>query len=155
MKFKPLTTNERAEHQYTWVGTITADDLTQTVVATAQTIEFCKLQAGDQVQGCIWHVKTLFTGPAITTVALTVGDIAGVATHIATADIGVAGVANTWKAGNVQVLYVAADKLACTFTPAAGQALNTVNRGEVLIYAKLIRVKNVSDGQAATAIAKT
>jgi hypothetical protein len=159
MIFKPLTTNERAETPgFTHVGIVTADDLTNTVVAAIQTIEFCKLLAGDQVQRVIWYLKTPFQQTGVggnNTTTASVGDIAAVTTHMVAAETNLNGTEIIWRAGNTAVLYTAADKFAATFTPMTGTALSSINRGELLIFVALCRVRYVAEAMAATSIGKT
>lgn len=149
MIFRTLTTNERAESSgFTHVGVVTSDDLTQTVVTTAQLIEFCKLVAGDQVLRVKAFLKLPFqctTDAADNATTASVGDNAAVTTHLAAAVVNVNGTEIIWRAGNTAVLYTATDKLTVNFVPTTGKALSALNRGELHVLFALDRSKLISD----------
>jgi hypothetical protein len=159
MKVRPLTTNERAEAPgYTHVASITADDMTNAVDGAIQTLTLVALKAGDAIMRVFWHLKVPFQNtlePANNTTTISVGDDAGVATHLAATQANLNGTEIIFAAGNTYVLYVAASNLKITATPFAGTNLNELNRGELLVYFALARLKDVSDAIAATLIAKT
>lgn len=160
MKLRVLTTNERAESPgYTHVLVITADDLTVTTVATLQTLTVCPLNAGDQIMRVAWHLRRAFENTADAAYAVqtvSVGDDAGVATHLAAGEVNINGTELIWRTGNTVVLYTAGSNLTVTFTaPAAGKAVASLNRGELLIYFALSRLKFISDAIASSQIAKT
>jgi hypothetical protein len=159
MKFRALTTNERAETPgFTHVGIITADDLTTTTVTVVQTITFCALAAGDQVLRVMWHLKTPFQNTADATndsTTVSVGDTALVTTHLTAGQANLNGTEVIWRATNTAVLYTAADVFTATITPKTASAVSVINRGELLIYVSLARVRYVSEAMSATPIAKT
>jgi hypothetical protein len=150
MIFRTLTTNERAEScGFTHVGVVTADDLTQTTVTTAQLITFTTgIVAGDQVVRVGWYLKLPFQNTLVgadNATTASVGDTAAVGTHLAPAVVNVNGTEIIWRAGNTAVLYTAGDKLTANFIPTTGSALSALNRGELHIYFALSRLKAISD----------
>ena|SRR5439155_14152665 len=159
MKFRPLSTNERAETPgYTHVGIITADDLTQATANTLQTITFTALRAGDAVLGVFWYLKTPFRNTAdaaFNSDTISLGDTAAVTTHLTAAEANANGTFVTFRLGTTGVLYTAADILTVTINSMAAKSLVNINRGELLVFYRLSRVKDSGDALAATAIAKT
>lgn len=159
MKFRPLTTNERAETPtFTHVAIITADDLTQATANTLQTITLCALAAGDVVQRVMWYLRRAFENTAdaaFNSDTVSVGDTAAVTTHLAAAEANINGTEIIWRTGNTAVLYTAADVLTVTINSMAAKSLVNINRGELLLFFSLSRVKFAVDAIASSQIAKT
>lgn len=159
MKLRPLTTNERAELPgSTHVCVITADDLTQTATNTAQVLTVCALNAGDSVRAFDWDLRVPFqnTGDAaFNSDTISIGDDASATQYAAAAEANANGTFVTWRTGSTVVLYTAASHILVTVNSMAAKALNNINRGELLIFFTLRRMKNVADAMASTQIAKT
>jgi len=142
----------------THVAILTADDLTQTVVATLQTFTLCALQPGDIIRKTAWYLRVPFQNTldaAFNTTTVSMGDTAAVTTHLAAAEANLNGTEIIWRVGSVVVLYTAADILTVTFNSMAAKALSSINRGELLLFFALERLKFVADAIASTVIAKT
>jgi hypothetical protein len=159
MKIRPLTTNERAETPgYTHVAVITADDLTQATANTAQTITLFALKVGDIVKRIGWYLRVPFQNTAdaaFNSDTVSVGDTAAVTTHLAAAEANLNGTEIIWRTGVVNVLYTAADILTVTFNSMAAKSLLNLNRGELILFISLERMKDVADAMASTQISKT
>jgi len=159
MIVRPLTTNERAETPgFTHVAVINADDLTQAVAATLQTITLCGLLAGDVLARFQWFLRTPFQNTAdaaFNTTTVSVGDTASVATHLAAAEANLNGTEIIHRIGVTSVLYTANDVLTITFNSQAAKTLLSINRGELLLFFDLQRVKYVADAMAIKAVSKT
>jgi hypothetical protein len=140
------------------VGIITADDLTVTVAATLQTIQFAALLPGDQILRVAWYLRVPFEVKGDASYAaqtVSIGDVAAVGTHLAAAEVNINGTEIIWRAGNTAVLYTAADKFAATFTaPAAGKSVSMLNKGELHVFTAVSRLKYVSDAVSASIISK-
>jgi hypothetical protein len=159
MNVKPLTTNERAETPgFTHVAIITADDLKQATANTAQTITLFALAAGDVVKRIGWYLRVPFQNTAdaaFNTTTASVGDTAAVTTHLAAAETNLNGTEIIWRTGVVNVLYTAADIFTITFNAMAAKSLVNLNRGELILFVSLERMKYVADAVASSSIAKT
>jgi len=159
MKFRPLTTNERAETPgFTHVAIVTADDLTTSTANTTQTITLATLQAGDQVQRVKWYLKTPFqdtTSAGNDATTASVGDSAAVTTFLAAGETNLNGTELIWRTFNTVVAYTAGDFITVTFTPKTTTNLNAINRGELLLFFSIFRPTFVAQAISATAISKT
>lgn len=137
-----------AHRGMTHMAIATADDLSQTTAATAQTITVCNLVAGDVIGAVEDNVIVPFENtadPAFNTTTRTLGDNTGVATHTAAAEANKNGTVVTKKYSNTAVgPYTAADKLAVTFNAMAAKNLNAINKGELHIFYSLLRVDQLS-----------
>jgi hypothetical protein len=162
MLLRPLTTNERAETPgFTHVARITADDLTQATVATAQTIDLATLAKNDIILRVAGYIRVPFQNtldsPGFNSTTVSIGDTSGVAA------LAVAGEANANGTfvntlGTVLTggkLYTAADTLRVTFNSMAGKALANLNRGEYYVFAAICRLAEVANAMAAARISKT
>lgn len=143
---------------YSHVVVLTANDLTQTTVNTLQSFTAFALKAGDQIKRVTWYLKRAFENTldaAFNSATISIGDNAAVTTHLAAAEANVNGTEIIWRTGNTVVLYTAADIFKITVNSMAAKALNDINRGELLIFVSLTRVKNVADAVASTQLSKT
>jgi len=158
MIFRSLSTNERAEAPgYTHLCEVTADDLTQATVATAQTITVSTFNAGDQMIRVFWYLKKSFQNTAdaaFNTTTVSVGDTALVTTHLAAAETNTNGSFVTYRTGNTLVLYTAADILTVTFNAMAAKALSSINRGDLVLLFGRSRLKELGDSIASPRYAK-
>jgi hypothetical protein len=148
MKFYPLTTPERAELGHTHVIEVTADDLTQTTVATAQTLNTPHTFAiGDFVERITWLLETPFqdfSDNAFNTDTVSVGDsVGGVATILAATEANLNGseVLNKTAVptGTPSTGFTAATVLTVTFNSMAAKALNDIDRGVLYLAMRAFR----------------
>jgi hypothetical protein len=163
MTVKPLALHEQAAHAgFTHFARITADDLTQTTANTAQTFTLFNVVAGDVMVKTMDYVAVpfgLYTAGVLDTAfnstTRSVGDNS-VATHIAAgeANANVITAATTTRLGNTAVSYSAANTFTVTFNAMSAKSLSSINRGELHVFVQILRVKQISAGQTAAAIAK-
>ena len=143
MKLFPLTTPERAELGLTHVVEVTADDLTQTVVTTAQTLTTAHIFAiGDYVERITTVLEVPFENTADAAFLLSpmsVGDsVGGVATILAAIEVNKNGsfVSNKTfiPTGTPSTGFTAATTLTITFgTPTAGKKYSDINKGIIYV----------------------
>lgn len=159
MKFRPLSTNERAETPgFTHIGIITADDLTQATANTLQTLTLATIAAGDQIQRVKWYLRVPFQNTAdaaFNSDTISVGDTAAVTTHLSAAEANLNGTEIIWRTGNTTVGYTAADVLTVTINSMAAKSLVDINRGELILLISLCRPTFVINAIASSQIAKT
>ncbi len=155
---RPLTTNEQADNGgYTHEARITADALTTTTAATAQTLTIAPLLPGDQMAKVAYKLKTNFKNSAdaaFNTSTMSVGDDAGVATHIAAKETNANGTVVPNFAGTAVTPYTAANNIKVTFNSMVGKNLNSLNTGEVVIFFQLVRLSQLEQAGAGASIAK-
>jgi hypothetical protein len=142
---RPLGTQEQAGNGgFTHESIVTADDLTQTTVAAAQTITLAVLATNDIILKVGWKLKTAFkdvSDAAYNTTTISIGDNTGVATHIAAFEVNENGTEIFEKYSNTAVgPYTAADKIAITFNSMAAKALFNIDTGEVHVFFQLLRM---------------
>lgn len=158
MLVRPLSTNERAEMPgFTHLAVVTADDLTATVVTTAQALTLCAVKNGDIIQRAIGVPVVPFQNSAdatnnTTTVSL--GDAGSATRHLAATEANANGTFAR-VIGSTMYLYTAAGSLLLTVTPKSGTAPNVINRGEYHVFFCLTRSDDVSNAVARAAISKT
>jgi len=159
MYFKELAIQEKAANNATHQLVITANDLTQTTVNTAQSFNVAALPVGSIIAGVWLRLITGFikggsaadTGFNSTTVDI--GDT-GLATRFATAQqvngnsgsVITAPVYSATQGGP----YAASQFLTVNFNSMAAKALASLNTGELHILVNLIDAKKLSDLQIAT-----
>jgi hypothetical protein len=148
MIVRPLGTQEQAgQTGFTHVAVITADDLSQAVVATAQTILINALLAYDVIVKVGWYLKIPFkdvSDPAFNTTTMSVGDNAAVTTHIPATELNENGTEILSHYSNTAVRYTAADKIAVTFNSMAAKALLNIDVGELHVFFTLLRMSNLA-----------
>ena len=157
MLTKPLALHELAAHRgMTHMSIVTADDLTQTTVNTAQSIKLCDLVAGDIIGAIEDNVVVPFENTAdaaFNTTTRSLGDNAGVATHAAAAEANKNGTVVVKKFSNTAVgPYTAADQVRVTFNAMAAKALSSINKGELHIFFSILRVDQLSRSNTASLI---
>ena len=143
MKFYPLTTNERAEIGHTHALEVTADDLTQTTVTTAQTLTSTyQFGVGEFIERVSTYLKTPFENTADAAFLLSpmsVGDsVGGVATIQAAIETNKNGAFVTNKTsvpgGTPSTGFTAVTFLTVTFgTPTAGKKYIDINKGSIVV----------------------
>ena len=164
MTVKPLALQEQAGNGgFTHFARITADDLTNATLAAAQTFTLLNLVAGDVMVKTMDYVAIPFgvysaagvLDTTFNTSTRSIGDNT-VTTHIAAGEANANAItaATTTRLGNTPVTYSAANTFSVTFNSMAAKALSTINRGELHVFIQILRVKQVSAGQTASAIAK-
>jgi hypothetical protein len=163
MTVKPLALHEQAANGgFTHFIRITADDLTNATLAAAQTFTAMNLVAGDVMAKTMDYVAIPFgvyaagvLDATFNTTTRSIGDNT-VTTHIAAGEANANAItaATTTRLGNTPVTYSAANTFSVTFNSMAAKALSTINRGELHVFVQILRVKQVSAGQTASAISK-
>ncbi len=132
MKFRTLSTNEKAEMPTrTHVCIITADDLTQAVANTAQTLSVLALNAGDEVVGLTWYLRAPFqnTGdPAFNSDTISVGDDGSATQYLTAAEANFNGTYVTWRTTTTVVLYTAGSHILVTVNSMAAKILNNITQ---------------------------
>ncbi len=155
---RPLALHEMAAHRgMTHMTIITADDLTNTTAAAAQTLKLCDLVAGDILAAIEDNVIVPFENTAdaaFNTTTRSAGDTAtGVAAHYAAAEANKNGTVVTKKYSNTAVgPYTAADKVAITFNSMAAKNLNAINKGELHVFFAILRVDQLSKSNVVSLI---
>jgi hypothetical protein len=148
MIVRPLGTQEQAgQTGFTHVAVITADDLTNATLAAAQTITLVLLSAYDVIVKVGWYLKTPFkdiSDTGFNTTTMSVGDNAGVATHIPATETNENGTEIFSHYSNTAVRYTAADKIAVTFNSMAAKALNNIDTGELHVFFTHLRMSNLA-----------
>ncbi len=158
MILRPLATNEQAGNDgMTHEAIVTADDLTTAAANTAQTIKLCDLVAGDIILRVATRLKTAFkvsSDAAFNTSTYSVGDNAGVATHIAATEVNANGtpVIEKISTATAGTPYTATDKIAVTFNAMAAKSLLSMNTGELHILFKLLRPSIIEQATSAQTI---
>ena len=152
---RPLSTFECADSGCNYAATVTADALTTTATATAQTLTIVSLKAGDAIDRVFWRLKTTFqdaSDAAFNTDTMSIGDTAtGVAKWIAAKEVNENGTEILYFANFVGgTVYTAADSFTMTFNSQTGKALNDLDTGEVELYFHLVRASRLE--KATTAI---
>jgi hypothetical protein len=156
---RPLTANEAALNAgMTHIATITAQELTETTVNTAQTFTLCALKAGDILMKVAWRIKTFFkdaSDTAFNTTTLSVGNTAtGVAAHVAAIETNVNGTEVRQGFSNTAVHYAAADSLTVTLNAMAAKALSNIDAGEIEILFQILRPATLEEAAGASLITK-
>ena len=136
---------------------ITADDLTTTVVTTAQNLKICDLVAGDAIIRVETNLIVPFENTADATnntTTVSVGDTAtGVAKWTAATESNKNGTAVLYVlSATAATIYSAADKLAVNFIPKTGAALNIINKGELHVFFGILRTKQLSNANTVSLI---
>jgi hypothetical protein len=153
MLVRPLTTNERAEIPgFTHIAIITANDLTQTTVATAQAFTLCGVKAGDILYRAIGEPVVPFQNTldaAFNSDTVSLGDTGLATRHLAATEANQNGTFLKVM-GNTPYLYTAADSLIATVNSMAAKALNNINRGEYHFLFCLTRSRLISDAVVRT-----
>lgn len=155
---RPLALHEMAAHRgMTHMSIITADDLTQATVNTAQSLTLCNLVAGDIIGSVEDNVVVPFENTAdaaFNTTTRSAGDTAtGVAAHYAAAEANKNGTVVTKKFSNTAVgPYTAADILRVTFNAMAAKALLSINKGELHVFFSILRVDQLSKSNTVSLI---
>lgn len=157
MIVRPLTTNERAEVPgFTHVIVITANDLTQAVVATAQTFDVFALLAGDIIAKAIGVPVVPFRDASDATFnsdTVSIGDTGLATRHTAATESNGNGTFLRVQ-GNTSFLYTAADKLRITVNSMVAKALVNIDIGEYHAFVSLVRTDDVSKAIARTGMNK-
>ena len=157
MIVKPLSLNEAGHHGWTHFVRITADDLTNTTNAAAQTLTLLVLSAGDIMKEIEDNVIVPFgvhaagvLDTAFNTTTRSLGDTSLVTTWTAAAEANPNGtvIAKTWKVNTTVAPYTAANTVTLTFNSMAAKNLNSINRGELHVFIKIGRVSGLSAGGA-------
>jgi hypothetical protein len=157
---RPLNTNERAEMPaFTHVFIVTANDLTQTTAATAQTFNVCGVLAGDILYRAIgvpvvpFQVGGTTPDAAFNSDTVSFGDTGSVARHLAATEANANGTFLR-VIGNTVYLYPAADTLQVTVNSMAAKSLSNLNRGEYHVFFALCRSDRISNSIARTSPTK-
>jgi hypothetical protein len=157
MLLRPLTTNERAETPgFTHVVIITANDLTQATVATAQAFTVVPIAKNDVILRAFGNPVVPFQNTldgAFNSDTVSVGDT-GSATRYTAATEANANGAFAPVLGNTPFLYAAADSLVVTVNSMAAKSLSNINRGEYHVFLSWFRSSYVSNAIARTAPSK-
>lgn len=139
MKIAPLSINERAKHLATHCAVISAADLTEVSVNTAQDIALLTTPAS----GCsVEVVKTVLVTPfkdasdaAFNTNALIIGDAGDTDRLLASQELNENGAEVLKKRGTgTAQVYTAATVINANIASMAAKALSDVDTGEVHIY---------------------
>lgn len=158
MIIRTLTTNERAESAgFTHVAILTADDLTATVVTTAQAITLCGLKLGDVIfraKGVPFVPFQNNADATNNTTTVSFGDTGSATRHLAATEANLNGTYLN-VLGTTPYLVPAATNLIVTFTPKTGTAPSAINRGEYHIFFALSRTDDISFAIARSRISKT
>lgn len=150
-KLQPLALQEISSYSgMTHFAAITADALTQTTAATAQTITLATIPAGYYVIKSEMRLVKPFkdaSDNAFNTTTASLGDGTGVATHIAAKELNENGTEiTTPQLNNTAVGPYAADStLTITFNSMAAKSLNNIDVGEVHVLVQLFNPKGLSD----------
>jgi hypothetical protein len=157
MLLRPLTTNERAETPgFTHVIIITANDLTQAIVATAQVFTGPAIAKNDVILRVFANPVVPFQNtldPAFNSDTVSVGDTGSATRHTAATEANANG-AFAPVLGNTPFLYAAADSLVITVSSMAAKALKDINRGEYHVFLSWFRSSYVSNAIARTSPSK-
>lgn len=155
MYFRPLSTLERAATGMTHIGAITANDLIQTTVNTAQSFNLAAIP--------LHAVVTMQEAKLITPFK----DPADAAFNSTTVDIGDTGSATRWQTAqqvnengteitapvfsNTGVgPYLASQFLTVNFNSMAAKALNNLKVGEIQFLYRILDLKALHDAQQTT-----
>jgi hypothetical protein len=135
---------------------ITANDLTQATVATAQAFTVVAIAKNDVILRAFGNPVVPFQNtldPAFNSDTVSVGDT-GSATRFTTATEANANGAFAPVLGNTPFLYAANDSLVITVNSMAAKALASINRGEYHVFLSWFRSSYVSNAIARTAPSK-
>jgi hypothetical protein len=155
---RPLALHEMAAHRgMTHMSIITADDLTNTTAAAAQSITLCNLVAGDIVAAIEDNVIVPFENTAdaaFNNSTRSAGDTAtGVAAYYAATQANKNGTVVTKNYSNTAVgPYTAADGIRVTFNSMAAKSLSSLNKGELHVFFSLLRVDQLSKSNTVSLI---
>jgi hypothetical protein len=152
MRFFPLSTNERANDGFTHAIEITADDLTTTATATAQTITCPYIFAvGDvcfKVASDLHPAFSDASDSAFNTTTMSVGDASGgVATILAAIETNINGTEILHKraatSGAPLTGFTTAAALTVTFNSQTAKSLSNIDTGAVTIQLAINRLSDV------------
>ena len=104
-----------------------------------------------------WYLRRAFENTAdaaFNSDTISVGDDAGVATHLAAQEANINGTEIIYATGNTVVLYTAASNLKVTVNSMAAKSLSNLNRGELLLLFGFSRLKEIGNGVPAPRYAK-
>lgn len=150
--------NQCAVQDVTLTKVVTADDLTNTGVASTQTLQLFEIPADGIVEKVGFYLKTNFDGASSSDLAVVVGDDSDADGFIASATVHEDGTAvsskintgayyNDSTTDNVvnQKVYDAAstDTIDAVFTP-TGDSLSDIDTGEIVFFAKIVDFSKIS-----------
>jgi hypothetical protein len=142
MLVRPLTTNERAEvGGFTHIGIVTADDLTQTTAAAAQTFNLMPIAKGDVILRAMGIPVVPFqntSDPAFNSDTVSLGDGGSATRYLAATEANANG-AFAPSLGSTAFLYSANDNLVLTVNSMAAKSLVNINRGEYWVLFTFVR----------------
>ena len=159
MTFKELSLQEKSSLDVTHQAVLTANDLTQATVATAQSLNVAALPVGSIIAAVWLRLITPFQNPAdaaFNSNSVDVGDTA-LATRFFTAQQLNANGAFISAPGYSATLggpYAASQFLTANFNAMAAKALLSLKVGELHILVKIIDAKKLSDQQTPTPLTK-
>jgi len=138
----PLFVEDKAEFDATHVITISTEDLTETTAGRPQTVNVCTVTAKMGVEDFCFYLDEGFyweTNSVYSNVTISVGDSVNPAHYMAATEVNTNAPAPTWLSYGygTNKLYTSADALRVVFTPASGQSLSNLDRGEARIYLRL------------------
>lgn len=153
---RPLALQEQAAHSgMTHVTVVTADDLTVTAANTAQSLSIT-LATGDIMGAVEDSVVVNFqdaSDTAFNATTRSLGDNSAVTTHTAAAETNANGTVVPKKFSNTAVgPYTAANTLKITFNAMAAKSLVDIDKGELHVYFRLLRISDLDGAQNATLI---
>ena len=148
MIFRGLSLNEAGLSEFTHIGIVTTEDLTQSTLAAAQTLTLAPINAGDEILRVFWRLRAPFqqtTDATFNSDTISVGDGASITTYLTAAEANANGVYVTYRYSGTGVLYVANDNILVTVNSMAAKALVNLNRGELHLFFGIARMKAISD----------
>lgn len=149
---RALTTNEQAANGgMTHEFRISANSLTDTTNAEAQTFTICNLKAGDILIKLAWRCTTFFKDASDTgfnTTTMSVGDNTSVTHILAAIEVNENGAVRQGFT-NTAIHYTAADKITVTFNSMTGKNLNNIDVGEVFFEFQILRPQVLSTSETA------
>lgn len=153
---RPLAYQESVGHSgMTHVTVVTADDLTVTASNTAQSLSIA-LATGDILGAVEDSVVVNFqdaSDTAFNSSTRSIGDNTAVTTHTAAAEANANGTVVPKKFSNTSVgPYTSANTLKITFNAMAAKALVDIDKGELHVYFRLLRVADLDAAQNAVLI---
>jgi hypothetical protein len=160
MQFKELATQEKAASDFTHMGVLTANDLTQATANTAQSFNVALMPVGSFIEKTLLRLVTPFkdaSDAAYNSTTVDIGDT-GLATRFATTQqVNENGTEISAPVVNIPAsptVYAASQYLTVNFNSMAAKSLNLIDVGELHVLVKINDSKKLSDAQPATGLTK-